>query len=347
MRTTSRLLSLLLLSTAVLPACLEVGDEADAELGEIESAIIVGQWPNDSVIADKYSTRQVALAPFNNRLYMAYTDKNSASTSDLLISSWDGVTWRGVTNPAKFTTTRPALTAFNDRLHLFYRPEGESTLRMMSTTGSNWSFPVNAGRSLAIGNYYAHNPQATVIGTNLYLTYCSNNGSSSYVNIDKYDGTTWTAYQQFTVGHSGSATCQHALLAPMPDAGIDAVELIYGVSAWDPNTSKYNPWMYRRRGTIARSVQTWNSPQGLFNSSTPVSVVTCNGETHLVHNGVVAPTELWWAYRKNGTWTTDYRVANQWSASGATLGCLNDETPLMVHNESGSARRLMQSIFAP
>ncbi|MBA3465303.1 MAG: hypothetical protein H0T46_35555 [Deltaproteobacteria bacterium] len=349
MRSTSRLLcSLLALSTAVLPGCLEVGDEADPELGEIESSLVAGQWPDDSVIVNKYSTRQVALAPFNNRLYMAHTDKNSSSTNDLVVSSWNGVTWTSYFATNLLSSSRPALTAYNDRLHMIYRPQGASTLRMVSSSGGSlWTTPETAGRSLAIGNYSAENPHATVIGTNLYLTYCSNNGSSSYINIDKYNGTSWTAYQQFAVGYSGSSICQHALLAPMPDAGIDAVELIYGVISKDPNSGTYNPWMYRRRGTIARSVQSWNSPQALFNSSAPVSVVTCNGETHLVHNGVVSPTELWWAYRSNGNWTRDYRVANQWSSGGATLGCLNDETPLMVHNESGSARRLMQSIFAP
>lgn len=351
MRSTPRLLcSLLALSTAVLPACLEVGDEEDLdpELGEIESAIVVGQWPNDTVIINKYSTRQVALAPFNNRLYMAYTDKNSASNNDLKVASWNGLSWTSLFETDLLSVTRPALTAFNNRLHMIYRPQGATTLRMVSSVGGSlWTAPATAGRSLAIGNYAAEAPHATVIGTNLYLTYCSNNGSSSYVNIDKYDGTNWTAYQQFAVSYSTLAYCTHALLAPMPDAGTDGVELIYGTQAYDSQAQIWRPNMYRRRGTIGRSVQSWNSPQALFNSSAPVSVVTCNGETHLVHNGVVNSTELWWAYRKNGTWTTDYRVAEQWSSGGATLGCLNGTTPLMVHNESGTQRRLMQSIFAP
>jgi hypothetical protein len=55
---------------------------------------------------------------------------------------------------------------------------------------------------------------------------------------------------------------------------------------------------------------------------------------------------IWWSRRVNGAWAADNRVPNQWSAAGATLGCLNGTYPLMVHNVSGGTQ-LMQSLYAP
>ena len=341
MRMTPRFLCCALLFAAV-PAC--VDDGTDPELGEAIDDLVVSQWPDDVTIPGKATSRPVALTPWNGRLSMFYTDAAVSPGTEILWSWWDGASWSPSLTTGRFTTTRPAATTFNNRLTMVYRPSGQNGLVMTSTGTLTWTAPVAAGRSLAIGNYAATNPSLLEYGGKLYLAYCANNGASSYVNVDRYDGTSWAAYRQIPVSYVGSTYCQSALIAAMPDTG--EVEVIWN-TVWNAsNGIIYNP-VYRQRGTIGRSTSVWYSTETLpMKSSRPLSVVTCNGNTHLVHGGWTNDTELWWSYRSGGAWVTDAKIPNQWSAAGATLGCLNGTYPLMVHNVSGGTQ-LMQSLFAP
>ncbi len=354
MRSTPRLLcSLLAISTSVLPACVELSDEP--ALSDEESEIGSHQWPDDTAVPDRHSTRQPAMASFNNRVYMAYTDASASSTSDLLVASWDGTTWFNGPTSVGLTTTRPALAAFNSRLHLFFRRGTERTLQMQTSAGATFSIPQTVGRSLSIGSYTPSSPSAIVIGTNLYLTYCANNGTSSYVNVDKYDGTTWTAFHQVPVSYASNKSCKSAALAVMPEGGVELhFNTIDLQRRYNNDTKGYETvdegLLYRQRGQINRSSTVWHAAPELmpFKSRNGFSVMTCNGVTHFAHTGYDYATRVYWSYRTSaGTWATDGRVANQWTDSGPALGCLNGTTPLMVHDESGSGTRLLQSIYAP
>lgn len=332
--------ALFLLSTVLLPACAELTDE----LGETTSELVVEQWPNDSVIPDKFTSRQVAIAPWKSRLYMAHTDHSNISTTEILLSWWDGETWSSSLTTGKYSSTRPALAAHDGRLYLAYVPVGSSTLRMTSTATLTWTPQVAAGRSLAIGNHTASMPFLYSFERMLYLAYCTSNGSASYVNVDRFDGTSWTALHQVPVSYVPSTYCTHALLNYNPDG--QELELFYGYNVVANGTAKG----YVRRQVSTTSGRYWQGGESFGLSNRPVSAVFCGNHTHYVHNGSVSPTELWWKNRSlydNGIWATGARVPNQWSSAGATLGCMSGSTLLMVHNESGSAHRIMQSMFNP
>lgn len=331
--------SRLLPFTLALGVTAAIGCTDPAELDEVASEASVYQWPDDvALTSDRFdSTRQVALAPFGGRLHMVHTDYSSSTSTALMWSRRNGQTWSSDTALGRSSDSRPALTPFGDRLYLFFKPVGERRLMMMSTSGSLWNSPVTVGRSL--GAYTPTMPSAMTYGDKLYLSYCASDGTSSYVYVDRYDGTTWSAYRSVLVSAIPGYVCGSALMAPMPDTG--EIELIFnrlGTSAGE---------IYRQRGTIGRSTSVWYSTERLpMRSYKPLSVVTCAGLTHLVHGGASSPTEIYWSFREGDDWTAEQRVPNQWSGAGATLGCLADTTTVMIHNVSGGVD-LMQSDFGP
>ena len=132
------------------------------------------------------------------------------------------------------------------------------------------------------------------------------------------------------------------MIAPMPDTG--GAEVIFNMV--NNGGSKYSA-VVRERITIGRSFVVFDGREVLpMKSYKPMSVVTCNGVTHLVHGGYSTITEIWWSYRNGGDWVTDMKVPNQWSGAGPTLGCFDDTDAIMVHNVSGGTN-LMWSIFGP
>lgn len=337
MRPMSPVLCCALLSIAVA-ACVE--DGADPELGDAVDELSVSQWPDDEAIPDKRSGGVVALTPWNGELHMVYTDPSSTYALELWWARWDGTRWSPSLATGRFTGGRPALATFDGRLIMVYQSTADRRIMMTSTTSQTWSTPVEAGRSLAIGGYTARGTSLLAYGGKLYLTYCADNGSSKYVNVDRFDGTSWTAYRQIPVSYRSDVWCEGATMVAMPDTG--GVEIL-----WSTRGSGSTGQVFRQRGTIGRSASVWYSTEALpMKSAGPVSVVTCNGATHLVHRGWSTATELWWSYRDGGDWVPDTRIPNQWSDSGATLGCLAGTYPLMVHNVSGGTQ-LMQSLFAP
>jgi hypothetical protein len=331
---------LLLACAAALGGCVDAGP--DPELGELQSELSVWQWPDDTAIASKTSTRQVAMAPFDGRLHMAYTKYDSTTSTELMTTRWNGSNWSTALTTGVYTDSRPALATLGTQLHLFYKPAGQGRLMMMVNPGNGvWTSPVTVGRSL--GGYVPSAPHALEYGGKLYLTYCASNGTSSVVNVDRYDGTSWTAFRQLTATTNSAYLCQSALMAAMPDTG--EVEIIYNVIDNNWSTGRYSS-VARQRGVIGRSTTVWYAGEVLpMKSYKPLSVVTCDGVTHLVHGGYSTITEIWWSYRENGDWVTDAEVPNQWSGAGAALGCYGTQT-LMVHNVSGGTQ-LMQSIFGP
>jgi len=329
-----------LLCTAAFGGCLD--DGSAPALGEDLSELSVWQWPDDVQIPTQDTTRQVALAPFGDRLHMIYTDYASSTSTALMWSRWNGSSWTGEVTVGRNSDSRPALTAYADRLTLIYKPVGEGRLMMTSTASTTWTTPVTVGRSL--GSYVPYNPSALAYGGKLYLSYCASNGTSSYVYVDRFDGSTWTPFRSIQASSNAAYTCQSALMAPMPDTG--EVELIYNVVNAGNNTTLYS-MVARQRAVIGRSTVVWNGGEVLpMKSMKPLSVVTCDGETHLVHGGYSSITEIWWSFREGDDWVTDAKVPNQWSGAGATLGCLNGTTTVMVHNVSGGTD-LMQSVFGP
>ena len=339
MQHTLRTLASTLLLVGGLAACV---DDPDAPLGDTADALSVWQWPDDTAITGKDSTRQVAMAQLGTRLHMIYTTYDSSTSTQLKWTRWAGTSWSVPVSVGLATDSRPALATYNDRLHLVFKPVGQGRLMMAVGDSSTFGAPVTVGRSL--GSYVPSMPHLLAYGGKLYLSYCATSGSGSVVNVDRYDGTSWTTLLQQTVATNDQYRCASALMAPTPDTG--EVELIYSVVESGTNTFYYSA-VWRRRLVIGRSSTIIYSPEPLpMKSRKPLSVVTCNGATHLVHGGYSTETEIWWSFREGGDWVTDAKVPDQWSGAGAALGCYDDTQTLMVHNVSGGTQ-LMQSIFGP
>ncbi len=331
-----------ILLSLLLVGCVDAADDAP-DLGESTDELSVWQWPDDVQVPLQDSTRQVGLSWWNDRLHMVYTDYSSASSTNLKWSRYDGTSWSGELSVGQNSDSNPTLAPFGDRLQLIYKPVGQNRLMMTSTGGSVWTSPVTIGRSL--GSTSIRSPSALAYNGKLYVAYCAHDSQNrGHVYVDRFDGTQWIAYSSWQIS-SGGPLCQSVVMAYMPDT--EEIELIYTVV--HANGGVPYSAIVRRRGTIGRSVSVWYSPEVLpsMKSAKPLSVVSCNGETHLTHGGFDGSiTEIWWSYRANGNWVNSQRVPNQWSGAGATLGCFDDTETVMVHNVSGGTD-LMQSIFGP
>ncbi|MBK9033173.1 MAG: hypothetical protein IPL61_18195 [Myxococcales bacterium] len=334
------LLSLLL--GGALVGCLSADDEA-AMLDESVGELSAWQWPDDTQIVGKESTRQPALAWFGSRLHMVYTDYSSSSSTALKQTRFNGSSWTTSVSLGVSSDSHPALVDYDGSLRLIYKPVGQNRLMMMTSTtasATTWSSPVTIGRSL--GTRTASAPSALAFGGNLYVAYCSQLSDLPHVLVDRFDGATWTAVHDTVASSQLYSTCNSVVMAAMPDTG--EVEVLYNVIG---SGGGVKPYIMRQRVVIGRSSTVWYSPTYTgMTSFKPISVVTCDGITHLVHGGDPDITEIWWSFRSNNNWVAGTQVPNQWSGAGAALGCFNGTKTVMVHNVSGGTH-LMQSIFGP
>lgn len=317
---------------AALGGCVDEGPA----LGEAEGAESVWQWTDDVPVPDLFSTRQVALTWWNSKVQMVYTHYQSANPDQLRWARFDGTAWSTEHALNQNTDTNPALASFNNRLYLIFKPSGQNRFMMMSTAASTWTTPVTVGRS--IGSNQVGPPSALAYGGNLYLAYCGRDtGGYPHVFVDRWNGTTWSAFHDFRASTFASYTCRGVVLAAMPDTG--AVELIYNLT-YIASGSAAAP-VYRKRAVITANGTTWSAAEQLrMTSYKPMSVVSCGGKTHLVHGGASSSSlaDIWWSYRSGGDWVDALKVPNQQSGAGAALGCFADTTAIMVHNPSGATQ---------
>jgi hypothetical protein len=314
--------------------CMTPGDDG-VETATEEAADSVYQWTDDVQIAGMTSPYQVGLASHGDGLHMVFTGDNSM----LYRSHFTGAGWSTVhAVPNQSAAYGPALADFDGKLTLVYHAKGQNRLLMStSTDGATWSSPVTAGTSL--WNYtldYA--PALAVHRGLLYAAYCENLGTTQRVQIDRFDGTTWTSAKTYalTIYPNTTNTCKHVALASLPDGRLDVTWTWEGDYRSPDGSSSSVDW-YMVNAFAHGAGVTWDSaPSGMggMKSKKPPSIVTCAGKTHLVHGGYSNPLEIWWTLLDpaTGTWNPDVRVPDQASDGGAALGCYGGTRTLMVHD---------------
>lgn len=297
-----------------------IAAEEPLETGEVESEITVWQWSDDVQIANQASGEQVGMATFGN-LMMVHN--GGSSVHDLWWTQWNGTSWS--TNqriPNQYAQGGPAVVLFDYQPTIIYRAWGENHLLMSRRVDQAWSPATIAGTALASGTEITSAPAATMHQGKLYVAACRTVAGSSRVHIERFNGTSWYAF-----GDLRPATpCRSVALASFEGAMHLIVSMREGaMEEWIGQVS------------TSGSITTWQMAPALeMKSSRPVSMVSCNGEVHLVHGGYTHPDELWWSYRWNGAWVESVRIMDQAANDGAALGCWRG-IAMMVHNgESNS-----------
>lgn len=299
--------------------------------GVVEREESVEQWDYINGMSGHGSIYQVGLASFGGRLHMISRSTNDGvfNHPELKWARYNGQSWSA---PEKQDHLRadfgPALTVFDDKLVTIYNSFNENRLLMSTSTGQTWSMPVTAGTSLYTAQLkYA--PAAVDYRNRLYLAYCKDIGPSDQVQIDRYDGTTWTAVASIDI--PSYLACKSVALASLPGPRLHLV--------WNVEQTGTTLW-YLYEAYSSTPTQSTMTPRFIDNmrSKKPSSLVHCNGVTHLVHGGFTDPEEVWWSFRENGAWTTNVRVPGHQSVGGAQLACFNDTRPMMVHNGEDTAQ---------
>lgn len=308
---------------AISSGCLSAPDELDAELddeletSQIEIAATVYNWSDDQQISGQRSAYQVGLAQLGGRVHMMYT----TDYGYLYSARFDGTYWTSASqiNVTARADYGPALVNHGGQLRLVYRSRGENRLMMStSSTGTSWTAPVTAGSTLG-GATILNAPAAVSHGGSLYIGYCTRTNAGDRIRIDRLDGAAWTKVTELAV----TLRCQHVTLASHPDGRFDILaSLESGYSG--------NWYIYEWTG-LGTPSSSWAVRNLRMMSKKPMSVVTCGGNTHLVHGGFSTPREIWWTVRENGEWLGDTKIPNQASEGGSSLACLGTQT-IMVHN---------------
>lgn len=307
---------------AISSGCLSPPDELDVELdddletSQIESAATVYNWSDDQQISGQRSAYQVGLAQLGNRVHMMYT----TDYGYLYSARFDGTYWTSASqiNVTARADYGPALVNHGGQLRLVYRSRGENRLMMATSgTGTTWTAPVTAGSTLG-GATILNAPAAMSHGTSFYIGYCTRTSAGDMVRIDRLDGAAWTKVAELSAVHR----CQNVTLASHSDGRFDILA----------NVEKYDGSWYMYEWTGFGTPNSFLQRRALsMKSKKPMSVVTCAGNTHLVHGGYSTPREIWWTVRENGQWLGDTRIPNQASEGGSSLACLGTQT-IMVHN---------------
>jgi len=137
------------------------------------------------------SIRQVALAQFGGRLYMAWIDPH-ANNELTITSTTDGVNFAHGTHPlgSGNSNSAPALTVFNGRLFLAWTgTDANSTLNLSSSAdGVNFTRAVQPlGR-----NNSPDGPSMTVFNGRLYYAWKGTDGNHTLNIASSPDGNAWT-----------------------------------------------------------------------------------------------------------------------------------------------------------
>ena len=300
-------------------------DTDDIDTGQIESESSVYQWAFRGY-PNQMSEWQVGMTYFNGRLHMVHN--GHGTPNELWRSSFDGTRWStNVKLPSTHRSTGgPALTVHGGQLKMIYRAAGQNRLMMSaSLDGNTYGTPVTIGSYLGTEQLVSE-PSATVFGGQLYVGYCT----AHALRVDRFNGASWSLVYKET--YASNATCEHVELAVVPDDGA-----LHAVVATITDFSYGDP-AYLMRDLRTFTGTSWaGSGQSLtMKTKQPISITTCNGITHMTHGGYSDGSEIWWAERMNGAWTTDFRVPGRYSWGGAALGCFGSRAIMVYPNTSGS-----------
>jgi len=181
-----------MLAAVAIGGCAMAG-ELDTD--RVEAADSVDQWTAAAPIPGMASSVQVALTTTGSKQLLAFTDASGV----VQLSRFTGSGW----SPAQpvpgalATADAPAMAWRSGHLLLLYHPRQQNRLVMQTAVeGASWTSPVTAGTSL-----WDHQLQggAAVVanGDHWYAAYCTSTSAQVVVQIDKYDGTAWTASRSY------------------------------------------------------------------------------------------------------------------------------------------------------
>lgn len=301
-----------------LAACVAAPDES-----EIERALTAAQWQPDVRIYGQYTSRQVALAYYGDRLHMVHVGSNGDPTQ-LYWSKFDGADW--TTNvPITGTSSRePGLVVFGGVMRLFFRAtNGSGNIVHTRFNGTAWSTPIVGTRSMGSG------PSPTVHDNRLLIGYCtpgiSGNPSQGVTILDYRLG----AYETFLeLATPNGDECKHVTIASFNGKLhiIASLKEPDGQFPWEKGDWYMYEWTRSSSLNVADRLP--------MSTRRPMSTVVCDGRLHLVHSGNSTTTEIWWSFRSltSTRWRADERIPDQSSHSGGALGCFDNTTPILVHN---------------
>lgn len=170
------------------------------------------------------SERQVALASFNGRLYMAWMDFH-ANNELTIASTTDGIHWSSGTHPlgSGNTNSAPALTVFNGRLWMAWTgTDANSTLNLSSS--ANGTTFTQATQPLGRNNS-PDGPALAVFSGRLYYAWKGTDSKETLNIASSANGSTFTAPAQ--PGHNSSVNA--------PALAVWNSKLYMGWTGTDPN----------------------------------------------------------------------------------------------------------------
>jgi hypothetical protein len=150
-------------------------------------------WPVDGTLvrSDITISSSIAMAVYNNKLYLAYV-AGDGSNALMTTSSSDGTTWSAATPvPNQYSNATPSLAVYNNKLYVaFVADNSSSTLLIASYDGTTWSGESQVG-SPSVTQSSGYPPALAVYNNRLYLVFVSANKNRDVLYVS-YDGTRWS-----------------------------------------------------------------------------------------------------------------------------------------------------------
>lgn len=322
-----------ILIAAALAGC-GIEDETDQlETGEVEAASSVYQWAWQGYVPNQKSYWQVGTASYKGRLQLVHN--GMGTPSQLWSSSFDGTTWTANKLLSLTSTGGPSLVVHGDKLKMIYRAAGQNRLMMSTFDDSRrpedpaYIMPVTIGSYLGTETLTSE-PAAATYGGKLYVAYCTQHK----LRIDRFDGVGWSL--AFSQAYAPNGWCEHVELAVLPDDG--ALHVVYSTMA---DLAYGDPSYAMRDYRTFDGISFASTGQTLtMKTKQPISITSCNGITHMTHGGFSTSSEIWWAERRYGAWSTDFRVPSMYSTGGAALACFGTKTLMIFPDISGWLNRM-------
>jgi len=307
----------------------------EPDLSTLESGLSVEQWSDGRWVDHaQRSNYQVGLASFGGRLHMLYRSDNYAGTWGSVNRPWlkwsrfNGSSW---SEPVQLDALKadygPSLTVWDDQLVTIYNSYSENRLLMSTSRGQEWSTPVTAGTSLGTSRL-TYAPAVVNYRNVLYVAYCKEPAGEGrdQVQVDRFNGYEWTSAATFDIALNWK--CKSVTAAALPGPKFRLVWNIH-----DPRTiggSQPSWQVYEVSGSAVTGDMTraWLP----FHSKKPMSLVHCDGVTHLLHGGSSDPEDIRWTALEDGKWGPSLWVPGKQSYGGAQAACYNGTRPIMVHN---------------
>lgn len=243
----------------------------------------------------------VALAQYNNRLYMVW--KGMERDDRVFFSYFNGTAWVPQQMIAGIgSSSGVSLAVYGGKLYMAWKGIlGDQGIYYSSFDGTNW-----AAQKLVPGIGTSVGPRLAVLGNNLFMAW-KGLENDQRIFFNQFNGSTWTA-QQYVPGVAtsvGPAVANFNGSIYMAWKGMDGDQGIY----W----SRFNGTAFTPQQIIA----------GVGTSEGP-SLAVSNGQLYAAWKGMYGDQTMWYSNFNGTSWATQKEIPNVWSSVGPGLAVFNN-----------------------